>query len=103
MSLSQSELKRLRAIGHNLKPVVIIAQKGMSEGVMAELDRALNDHELIKIRLSLEDREAKQELLEEICKAQRATLIQAIGKVALILRRATTPNPKLSNLLRSIP
>jgi len=102
MTLSQSELKHLRAIGHNLKPVVMIAEKGLSDGVAAELERALNDHELIKIKLAISDREAKQALLDQLCATHKATLVQVIGKVALLLRRAQKPNPKLSNLLRNI-
>jgi RNA-binding protein len=102
MSLSQSEIKHLRAIGHKLNPIVTIAEKGLSEGVAAELERALNDHELIKIKLAVSDRDLKVTLVDEVCKAHSATAVQIIGKVALILRRAQKPNPKLSNLLRNI-
>lgn len=102
MSLTQSELKHLRAIGHKLNPVVMIAEKGVSDGVAAELERALNDHELIKIKLAINDRDAKQAVLEQLCASHKATLVQVIGKVALLLRRAPKPNPKLSNLLRNM-
>jgi RNA-binding protein len=101
-TLSQSELKHLRAIGHKLNPIVTIAEKGLSEGVATELERALNDHELIKIKLAVSDREMKTVLIEEVCQAHNATAVQIIGKVALILRRAQKPNPKLSNLLRNL-
>jgi len=100
--LSQAEIKHLRTIGHKLNPIVTIAEKGLSEGVASELERALNDHELIKIKLAVADRELKAALIEEVCKAHNATAVQSIGKVALILRRAQKPNPKLSNLLRNI-
>lgn len=100
--LSQSELKHLRAIGHKLNPIVTIAEKGLSEGVATELERALNDHELIKIKLAVADRDLKAALIEEVCQAHKAMPVQIIGKVALILRRAQKPNPKLSNLLRNI-
>ena len=49
--LSNVQRKQLRAIGHGLNPVVMVADKGLSEGVMAEMERALSDHELIKVRL----------------------------------------------------
>jgi len=100
--LSQAEIKHLRTIGHKLNPIVTIAEKGLSEGVASELERALNDHELIKIKLAVADRELKATLIDEVCKAHNATVVQSIGKVALILRRAQKPNPKLSNLLRNI-
>ena len=48
--LSNVQRKQLRAIGHGLNPVVMVADKGLSEGVMAEMERALSDHELIKVR-----------------------------------------------------
>ena len=47
MPLDNSDKKRFRSIGHNLNPVVIIAQKGLSENIIEEIDRALKDHELI--------------------------------------------------------
>lgn len=93
--------KQLRAIGHKLKPVVTIAGNGLTEGVMAELERALGDHELIKVKLAAGSREARAELGREVCDRTGAELIQAIGNVLLILRRAAEPDPRLSNLIRS--
>ena len=60
MTSSNEDKKHLRRLGHNLKPVVTIAAKGLSENVGAELDRALNDHELIKVKLAVGDRLAKK-------------------------------------------
>jgi RNA-binding protein len=93
--------KQLRAIGHKLKPVVTIAGNGLTEGVMAELERALGDHELIKVKLAVGSREARAELGREVCDRTGAELVQAIGNVLLILRRAAEPDPRLSNLIRS--
>ncbi|WP_372965855.1 ribosome assembly RNA-binding protein YhbY [Marinobacter sp.] len=101
MSLSAEQRREYRAIAHNLKPVIIVGDKGLSEGLQEELDRALNDHELIKIKVASQDREARQEAIEELCKNSKAELVQTIGKIAVILRRAKKPNPKLSNLLRA--
>lgn len=100
MALSSAQKKDLKRIGHHLKPIVIISEQGVSEGVLAELDRALNDHELIKIRVTVSDREAKQALINDACKQSRAELVQVIGKMAILLRRAKTPNDNLSNLKR---
>jgi len=100
MTLSNDDKKHLRGIGHKLKPVVTIADKGLTDNVMAELNRALNDHELIKVKLSLSDREAKQTTVEQACKKLKAELVQTIGHVIVLYRRADRPNPKLSNLLR---
>lgn len=90
----------MRAIGHHLKPVVTVAGSGLSDNVMAELNRALNDHELIKVKIAVDDRDARQELAATMCKSTQAELVQSIGKIALILRKNTRPNPKTSNLLR---
>ena len=49
MTLNNADKKRFRAIGHQLKPVITIAEKGLSENIQLELERALNDHELISL------------------------------------------------------
>jgi len=100
MALSSAQKKDLKRIGHHLKPIVIISEQGVSEGVLAELDRALNDHELIKIRVTVSDREAKKALIADACKQSNAELVQVIGKMAILLRRAKKPNDNLSNLKR---
>ncbi len=101
MPLAQDQKKRFRQIGHNLKPVVMIADKGLTENVLAELERAIEDHELIKVKLAVLDKENKQALITAICDESGAELVQAIGKIALIYRAAKKPNPKLSNILRN--
>ncbi|MBQ0720727.1 MAG: YhbY family RNA-binding protein [Gammaproteobacteria bacterium] len=100
MTLSNDDKKHLRGIGHKLNPVVTIASKGLTDSVAAELDRALDDHELIKVRLSVGDRDAKKVTIDETCKRLKAELVQTIGHVILLHRKAAKPNPKLSNLLR---
>tara|TARA_R110002110_G_scaffold362241_1_gene571997 strand:+ start:58785 stop:59096 length:312 start_codon:yes stop_codon:yes gene_type:complete len=99
---SNQDKKQLRAIAHKLHPVVTIAGNGLSEGVAAELDRALNDHELIKIKLAAGSREARAEMTREICKLTGAQLVQSIGNVAILLRRSAQPDPRLSNLIRPL-
>ena len=100
MQLSQAKKKQLRTIGHSLKPVVTVSDRGVTEGVSAELERALEDHELIKVKLSINAPEARKAVAEALCTEHQAQLVQLIGKTVLLLRRAKKPNPKLSNLLR---
>ena len=100
MTSSNQDKKHLRRLGHNLKPVVTVAGNGLTENVSAEIDRALNDHELIKIKLVTEDRDDKKALTDAICKNNSAQMIQSIGHVILVFRKAKTPDPRLSNLLR---
>jgi RNA-binding protein len=99
MPLDNKQLKQFRSIGHHLSPIIIIAN-GLSENINAEIQRALNDHELIKIKVHTNDRDLKKALVEEICKDHEAELVQLIGHVALIYKAAQKPNPKLSNILR---
>ncbi|MBQ75520.1 MAG: ribosome assembly RNA-binding protein YhbY [Gammaproteobacteria bacterium] len=98
--LSQKDKKRYRAIGHHLNPVVTIAGKGLSTGVMSELTRAIGDHELIKIRILTSDRNERLETVTEIQEQLDVEVVQSIGKVALIYKGAANPDPALSNLLR---
>lgn len=100
LKLSSAEKKQYRAIAHNLNPVIIVGDKGISEGLLEELSRALDQHELIKVKLSTNDRELRAQLIEELCAASSATLVQVIGKIAVMLRKNPNPNPKLSNLIR---
>ncbi|AEF55883.1 YhbY family RNA-binding protein [Marinomonas posidonica] len=100
MSLTNAQKKQYRLIGHSLNPVVMIAGNGLTEAVLTEIDRALEDHELIKVRISITDRDVRSALITEISKVMKSETVQVIGKVALFYRAALEPNPKLSNLLR---
>ena len=99
-SLSNQERKRLRQIGHALNPVVMLGDKGLTENVIEELERALNDHELIKVKVVAEDREARAVLITEIVEATGAESVQKIGKIVLLYKKAAKQNQHLSNLVR---
>jgi RNA-binding protein len=94
--------KQLRAIGHKLKPVVTVAGNGLSDNVLQEIQRALGDHELIKVKISVGSRETRNALTDELCRQTGATLVQSIGNIVLLLRRAKQPDPRLSNLMRAL-
>jgi RNA-binding protein len=96
------DTRQLRAIGHKLKPVVTIAGNGLSDGVVSEIDRALTDHELIKIKLAVGDKAARTAVAEELCARANAELVQSIGNVLLVLRRTSEPDPRKSNLIRPV-
>lgn len=100
MKTATQDKKHFRTIAHNLSPVVTIAQKGLTESVNEEIERALSEHELIKIKIFAADREARRDLTLQICETAKADLIQSIGNVAVIFRAADNPNPRLSNILR---
>ena len=94
MALDTAKIKQLRAIGHKLKPIVTVSENGISEGVLNELERALNDHELIKVKFSFEDRDAKQQAIAHITEQSKADCVQTIGKVALLYRLEKKTNKK---------
>ncbi|EPJ93608.1 MULTISPECIES: ribosome assembly RNA-binding protein YhbY [Pseudomonas] len=100
MPLTQEQKKQYKSIGHHLKPVLTVADNGLTEGVLAELERALGDHELIKIKVNILDRESRLEAVAQMCKAGKAELVQVIGKMALLYRKNVNVNKQLSNIHR---
>lgn len=98
-TLSGADRRALRARAHALKPVVRVAADGLTPGVLAELERALAAHELIKIHAATNDREARQALLVSICEQTNAHPVQIIGKVLVAYR----PRPEDSEGIASRP
>jgi putative YhbY family RNA-binding protein len=84
--LSSSRRSELRAEAHKLSPVVIIGDKGLTDEVIAEIDRSLKAHELIKVRASGGERDARDIWLDTICSRLDAHAVQQIGKVFVIYR-----------------
>jgi RNA-binding protein len=101
MPISPDRKKQFRTIGHKLNPIVTIAGNGLSEGVLIELNRALDDHELIKVKLALPEREDRKTVIEELGRLPKVEIIQEIGKVVLLYKPNKKANPKLSNLQRN--
>lgn len=100
MALSATEKKFCRSIGHHLKPVVLIGGNGLTESLMAELERALEQHELIKVKVHAEDRETRRAIIDELPKLTGCEVVTTIGNIALLYRAAKQQNRKLSNLVR---
>ena len=86
MALSKKQIKFLRAKCHALKAVIMMGQKGLTEEVLSEIDLALSHHELVKIKLSADDRELRKQLIAEICDKSQSQEIQSIGKTLSIYR-----------------
>ena len=97
---TSKELRQLRALAHKLRPVVTVAGKGLSSNVLEELDRALKDHELIKVKVAVGDREQRELVIAEVCERSSAVLVQRIGNIATLLRANPQADPKKSNLHR---
>ena len=93
-ALNTVQRRYLRAQAHSLQPVVMIGEAGLSDPVMREIDLSLKAHELIKIRVLGDDRDARIAMLERICADLNAAAVQHIGKLLLVYRPAK--KPKLS-------
>jgi RNA-binding protein len=83
--VNSADKKKLKARAHNLKPVIMIGQSGLTAAVLAELELALDSHELIKVRIRAE-RDDRKLISEKICAETGAELIQSIGQIAVIYR-----------------
>jgi RNA-binding protein len=86
MPLTGKERRHLRALGHHLEPVVIVGSSGVTEGVIAAIEQALNDHELIKVKIN-EGPEGRHEGADAIAEATGSELAQLLGRTALFFKR----------------
>lgn len=92
MSMTSQRRQQLRGKAHGLSAIVIIGQHGLTESVQTEINRALTDHELIKVKVGAEDHENRKSIIESIVETQKAELVQTIGHTAVFYRRS----PKLA-------
>lgn len=93
--LTPEQRKFLKAQAHALKPVVMVGAQGLTEAVILEAERSIAAHELIKIRVLGDDREARENYLAGLCEALGASPVQHIGKLLLIYKPAGKPKIKL--------
>ena len=99
MPLTPSRRSELRAQAHKLNPVVLIGDKGLTDEVIAEIDRALKAHELIKVRAAGGERGQREAWMRAICERTAAEPVQQIGKVLVVWRenpekeKAPPPRP----------
>ena len=84
--LTSARRSELRSQAHKLSPVVIIGDKGLTDEVVAEIDRSLKAHELIKVKAATDDRGAREAWMAAICERLQAEAVQRIGKVLVIYR-----------------
>ena len=95
MDLNERQKKHLRRLGHPLHPLVTLGQAGLTDAVAAEMERALADHELVKVRARLGDRQERDRALAALGARTASALVQRVGNVGLYFR----PNPKLSRIV----
>jgi putative YhbY family RNA-binding protein len=93
-TLTPSQRKSLRARAHSLHPVVMIGGEGLTSAVLAEAERALAAHELIKLRAAEAERDERDALLAEVCSRTGAEPVQHIGKMLVIYRARPREQPR---------
>ena len=92
MSLSKSQVKYLRGLAQSISPNVWLGKEGLSESVVKELNRALNDHELVKVKIQEEEKADFVELADTLSLKTGAELVQKIGRMAVYFQQ--NPNPE---------
>lgn len=87
MKLSEKQKRHLRGLGHALKPIILIGSAGATDAVVAETARALNDHELVKARVSGMERDARDAALDSLATRTKSEIVGRIGHTAVLYRR----------------
>lgn len=90
MALSEKQKKHLRRLAHPLSPVVMLGAAGLTDGVVGEMDRALADHELVKVNARVGARDARDAALDSLAARTASELVQRIGNVGVFYRRRPT-------------
>ncbi|MGN6150702.1 MAG: ribosome assembly RNA-binding protein YhbY [Lysobacteraceae bacterium] len=86
--LTNAQIRFLRGQAHGLKAILQLGAKGLTDAVVAEVELALEHHELIKVKVAAEDREARDAMIAELAGRADATLVQRIGNVAVLYRQS---------------
>lgn len=108
IQLTPKERQALKALAHGLKPVVLLGSAGLSSAVVKEIDRALIAHELIKVKVPVDDRAEREEIFASVAESLSAARVQAIGKLLVLFRPApeqeetTTPEVPRQKASRSM-
>ncbi|AHF78450.1 Putative RNA binding protein [Sodalis praecaptivus] len=89
MNLNNKQKQHLKGLAHALKPVVMLGNNGLTEGVLAEIEQALEHHELIKVKIAAEERETKTLIADAIVRESGASKVQVIGNILVLYRPAT--------------
>ena len=85
--MDKSQIRQLKALAHKLKPIVTVGQHGMKDSINDELAIAIDFHQLVKVKINLGDRDARDALVDVLAKTHKAELVQKIGNVAVFYKR----------------
>jgi len=95
MAVTDKQKRYLKGLAHSLKPVVMLGNSGLTDAVVAEIDNALEHHELIKVRVSGQERAERKAILDEIAERTGADLVLVIGNIGGFYRPAKEPSIQL--------
>lgn len=87
MALTEKQKKHLRRLAHPMSPIVMLGNAGLTEAVVGELERALNDHELVKVSARVGERTRRDAALDEMASRTASEIVQRIGNVGVFYRR----------------
>jgi RNA-binding protein len=87
-ALSNPQKRYLRGLAHDLKPIVMVGAKGVTPSLVAELELALEQHELVKVKVAAEDRETRDAWIGELAEKSASDLVSRIGHTAVLYRRS---------------
>ncbi len=87
MPLTEQQKKRLRGLGHKLKPVITVGAGGLSDSLLEEFESSLEHHELMKVKVNTGDRDDRDTAIRALCECSGALLIQRVGNIGLVFRK----------------
>lgn len=85
-ALAAAQIRYLRSLAHPLKPVILVGAKGVSPALLAELELALEQHELVKVKLAAPDRDERDAWVSAMVEAAGVALVQRVGNIATVYR-----------------
>lgn len=96
MAISEAQKKYLRGLGHELKPVIMVAESGLSDSLLEECESTISHHELIKVSVRVGDRTARSAVIDALCANTSAVLVQRVGNMALLYRENPDRKKKIT-------
>jgi len=87
ITLNKKQIKHLKTFTHDLKVIIWIGQHGLTENVVEEIHTALNHHELIKIKIRVDNHDMRDEIIKAICTKTESVMIQKIGNVISVFKQ----------------
>ncbi|EEY13364.1 putative RNA-binding protein [Mannheimia haemolytica serotype A2 str. BOVINE] len=102
ITLTTKQKQFLKGLAHHLSPVVMLGGNGLTEGVLAEIDNALDHHELIKVKVAGADRETKQLIIDAILRETKAAEVQTIGHILVLYRQSEEKKISLPKATKAI-